>query len=184
MKLRLTIIFSASLIWLISNLDYFLIKMSVGVSLFIGYIGIFCLLTLITTILILIYKIIKLTEWRNFKNYLTILITGLIITSLNIRLLRADENTLQSPVKLKACREEGNNYSILYLRENGTFENFICGSLYYHGTWIQYKDSILLKFVGDKPWWFEGKIIIKDNILFCLHGDTLVDTHYYLGDCK
>ncbi len=80
------------------------------------------------------------------------------------------------------------NSSRLFLRENGTFEDFNIGwfGVVYHikGKWSQDNDTIYLQFDGDKSALLDEKNIIKDGRLYKIKSDTLITTHYYLGDCK
>ena len=107
---------------------------------------------------------------------------------MNIRQLRANENTFQSPVKMRACYEGTMNSSHLYFRESGSFEDFNIGWFafvhYSKGTWIQHGDTLLLHFEGEKPKPLGEKIIIKDDYLYKLEADTLQPTYYYMGNCK
>ena len=124
----------------------------------------------------------------HIKNYLTIVLTIFVLAALNVRQLRANENTLQSPVTIRACYEGTMNTSHLYFRKNRTFEDFNIGWFAYvhyrKGTWSQDGDTLFLDFDGEKPRLLDNKIIIKGDNLYKKQADTLVPTYYYLGYCK
>lgn len=128
------------------------------------------------------------SEWRNVKNYLTFGSILLLFVALNRQELRADENTLQSPVKMRACYEGAINTSRLYFREDGTIEEFNVGFWasvhYYHGTWTQKGDTLQINFEGEKNRPLDRKIIIKEGNLYQIQANRLVPTRYYLGHCK
>ena len=187
-RLRLTIIISSIILWLTANLYYFWIKVAGGVFLITGSIEIVCFLTVITATIVLVYKTIRHSEWKMVKNYLTIGVAVFVLTALNIRQLRVNENTFQSPVKMRACYEGTMNTSHLYFRKNGSFEDFNIDWFalvhYSSGTWVQHADTLLLHFDGEKPRPLGEKIIIKDGYLHKLEADTLQPTYYYMGYCK
>jgi len=126
-RLRLTIIISAVILWLTANLYYFWVKVAGAVFLVTGLIEIACFITVIVATIILAVRVIRLKDWRNLNNYMTLGLTILVLTVLNFGILRANENTFQSPVKMRACYEGTMNTSRLYFRENGTFEDFNIG---------------------------------------------------------
>ena len=187
-RLRLTIIISAVILWLTANLYYFWVKVAGAVFLVTGLIEIACFITVIVATIILAVRVIRLKDWRNLNNYMTLGLTILVLTVLNFGILRANENTFQSPVKMRACYEGTMNTSRLYFRENGTFEDFNIGWFafvhYRHGTWTQNGDTLKLDFDGETSNLLDEKIIIKDDNLFKIQADTLVSTYYYLGYCK
>jgi hypothetical protein len=187
-RIRLTIIISTVILWLTVNMYYFWVKVAGGVFLVTGLIELTCFLTLLIATAILSIRIIKHSDWRNLKNFLTIGLIILVLTVLNIRQLRANENTFQSPVKMRACYEGTMNTSHLYFRENGTFEDFNIGWFafvhYTKGTWEQQRDTLLLDFKGESPGLIDKKMIIKDDYLFKIQADTLTPTYYYMGYCK
>jgi len=136
----------------------------------------------------LTFRIFKKVEWRNLKNYLTISLVVLVLIALNFRQLRANENTFQSPVKMRACYEGTMNTSRLYFRENGTFEDFNIGWFahvhYRNGTWSKHGDTLHLNFKGKKTKPLDSVLIIKGNNIFKFREDTLAPTLYYMGYCK
>jgi hypothetical protein len=185
---RLRIWISAILLWLTANLYYFWIRIAGGILILTGLVELACFLTVVIGTTILTVRILRRSDWRNLKNYLTIGVAVLVIIALNIRQLEPNEDTFQSPVKMRACYEGTMNTSHLYFRENGTFEDFNIGWFafvhYSNGTWKQDGDTLLLKFKGEKNRLLDEKIIIKDYNLYKLQSDTLAPTHYYLGYCK
>ena len=187
-RLRLRIIIPAIILWLTANLYYFWIKISGAIFLLTGLIELMCFLTVIIATIVLIFRLIRQPDWRNTKNYLTFGFIIFVFSALNIPQLKPNEDTLQSPVKIRACYEGTMNTSHLYLRENGSFEDFNIGWFalvhYYKGNWDQRRDTLYLEFEGEKPVLLGEKIIIKDDLLYTLKGDALAPTYYYLGHCK
>lgn len=187
-RLRLIITTSALILWLTTNLYYFWIKVAGAIFLVTGLIQLTCFLTAIIATVFLTISMIRHSEDRGLKNYLTIGFFFLLLIASNMRSLTANENTFQSPVKMRACYEGTMNTSYLYFRENGTFEDFNIGwfaSVHYHrGSWTQQEDTLRLDFEREKPRLLDEKIIIKDGNLYTLQADTLVPTYYYLGYCK
>jgi hypothetical protein len=187
-RLRLTVIIAAVILWLSTNLYYFWIKVAGGVFLVTGLIELTCFLTLIIATIILTIRTIRRSDWRNLKNFLTLGLTVLVLTALNIHPILVNENTFQSPVKMRACYEGTMNTSHIYFRENGTFEDFNIGWFafvhYSKGNWTQKGDTLLLDFEGEKPILLGEKIIIKEENLYRQQADTLAPTYYYMGYCK
>ncbi len=98
-----------------------------------------------------------------------------------------NENTFQSPVKIKARYEGTMNTSRLFLRENGTFEDFNIGWFayvhYYEGTWKQNKDTFYLQFkYNQKPNLLDNVLIIKGDNIYKIQADTIVPTYYYIDN--
>lgn len=186
--LRRAIIISTIILWLTINLYYFWVKVAGGIFLATGIIVIICILIVVVATIIMVIKIISKPNYRNLKNYLTIGFPVLVFIVLNIKQLRAGENTFQSPVVIRACYEGTMNTSRLYFRKNGTFEDFNIGLFafihYCGGTWEQNGDTLILDFHGEKPKLLEEKIVIKNKSLYTIQADTLAPIFYYIGYCK
>jgi len=187
-RIRLTIIISVIIIWLAANLYYFWVKVAGAIFLITGLVELACFLTALIASIILTVRIIKKSEWRNLKNILTIGFAVLVLTTMNIKQLKANEDTFQSPVKIRACYEGTMNTSHLYFRKNGTFEVFNIGWFaivnYIPGTWTQEGDTLYLDFKGGENKLLDKKMVIKDNKLYKVDSDTLVPSQYYLGNCR
>jgi hypothetical protein len=175
-RLRKIIIIPTAVIWIVANLYYLWVKIAGGIFILTGLIELLCFLTVLISLIILLFRLIRKREWRNRKNYITIAFTVLVAILLNVPQLRVNENTLQSPVKIRCCYEGTMNTSQLYLRENGTFERFNIGWFAYvhysHGTWGQNGDTIYFKFVEEKPHLLSEKMVIKDEYLYRIQADT------------
>lgn len=186
--LRIIILVAIVTLYLIDNLYYFLVKVN-GLLLTVSFLlHLVISLTAIIALIILIVKMVRKPEYRNALNFITLMAVVVGYVVMRVPALHADENTLQSPVKIRACYEGTMNSSRLFLRENGTFEDYNIGwfGVVYHikGKWSQNKDTIYLRFDGDKSSLLDEKNIIKDGRLYKIKADTLITTHYYLGDCK
>jgi len=179
---------SLIILWLTANLYYFWVKVAGMIFLITGLVELACFLTALIASIMLTVRIIKKPEWRKLKNILTIGFAVLVVTTMNFKQLQANEDTFQSPVKIRACYEGTMNTSHLYFRENGTFEDYNIGWFafvhYISGTWRQDGDTLYLDFDGEKNKLLDEKIVIKDKNLYKVQSDTLVPTHYYLGNCK
>jgi len=187
-RLRLIVIIPAAILLLTVNLHYFWVKFAGAVFLVTGLIDIVCFLMVSIAIVILTLKVIRRPDWRNLKNYLTIGLTLPVLATLNIKVLRVNENTFQSPVKIRACYEGIMNTSHLYFRENGSIEDFNIGwfaFVHYHkGTWVEQGDTLRINFEGENPNLLDEKLIIEDNNMYKIQADTLAPTYYYIGYCK
>ena len=186
--LRTIIIVLAILILCLAN-SYFLFVKLTGFWLALsGLLEIIFFVCLFIAFILLVIKIIKYSQWRDKFNYfaLGIALTFFCIYFFTPRMV--NENTLQSPVKIRACYEGTVNTSILYFRENGKFEAFNIGFFAYvhncKGTYAQKNDTLLLNFSKENPYILGDTLVIKDSILYKVQGDTLVQTFYYLGKCK
>lgn len=67
-RLRLTIIISATILWLTANMYYFWIKVAGGIFLVTGLIEIVCFLIVIAATIVLVYKTIRHSEWKMVKD--------------------------------------------------------------------------------------------------------------------
>ena len=187
-KIRLIIILSLIILSVSSNLLFVWIKMAGSALFWSGIIQIICFFSFLISFIILIVRIIKFKKWRNTINFFTIGFTIIIFVVLNIEQFNVNENTFQSDVIFRACREGTIDTSELFFREDGTFEDFNIGwfaYVYYtNGTWKQIGDTLFLDFEGEMSGLLGNKILIKDDYLYKIHTDTLIPTHYYLGYCK
>ena len=144
--LRLVIIVPLFIFWLGVNSYYFLVRKAGSLLSIATTVEVICLLIMIVASFILTIKIFKVRNWRNKKNYFTLGSVCLALISLYVPQLHANENTFQSPIKIRACYEGTMNTSHLYFRENGVFEDFNIGWFafvsYRHGTWKQDGDTL------------------------------------------
>lgn len=168
---------------------FFLIKLGGFILFIVGTIELAAFVSLVITVLIMVKRMIDDLNWRNIRNYTILLLIPVFWILSNSRILRVDENMWQSKVKLKACYEGTMSTSRLLVRENGTFEDFNIGFFAYvhygSGSWQAQNDTIYLRY--DTP--IRSRLLadtlyIKNNLLYKVHGDSLIYTSYYLGDCK
>ena len=188
LKLRLKILIGLTILFLLSNLYFFLVKIGGAVFLIKGLIQFTLFICLIVWTITLIWRIIRNLEWRKPANFLTISAIPIAIIISGFDSLTADENTFQSNVKIRACYEGTMNTSRLYLRENGAFEDFNIGFFahvnYVSGTWEMDGDTIMLKITSGHHNLLKDRMIIKGNFLYAIEQDSIKPTFYYLGQCK
>ena len=182
LALRLKILIGLIVLFLLSNLYFFLVKIGGAVFLVEGLIQLTLFICLIVWTITLIWRITRNSEWRRPANFLTVSAIPMVIIISGFDSLTADENTFQSDVKIRAC------YEGLYFRENGEFEDFNIGFFahvnYVSGTWKMDGDTIMLKITSGKHNLLKGRMIIKDNFLYAIEKDSIKPTFYYLGECK
>ncbi len=172
-ELSLILLTVGLLFWLMPNLYFFWVKVGGYIFLFVSGMELILLSILLVIAVRLLLGMIKYPAWRKPYHGLALAFVACVFTAVNLPWLRADENTWQSRVQLKACYEGTMNTSRLYLREDGSFEDFNFGWFgyvhYSHGTWRQKKDTLLLDFQTGIPRHL---------------ADSLQPTRYYLGNCQ
>lgn len=188
LRLRLQILIGLLALLLLSNLYFFLVKIGGFIFLLEGLIQ----LTLFVSVTIwtgqLIWRIVRKSDWRGIPNFLTVLAIPTAVILSGVDSIKADENTFQSEVKIRACYEGTMNTSRLYFRENGEFEDFNIGFFavvnYVSGTWKKDGDTISITITSGQHNVLRDKMLIKDNFLYAIEQDTIKPTFYYLGHCK
>jgi hypothetical protein len=188
LKIRLKILPVLLFLILLPNLFYFLVKTGGFIFLIEGFIQLLLFIWVAIWTVILLWRIIRKPEWRKQQNFLTILSIPFAILISGYDKLKADENTFQSKVKIKACYEGTMNTSRLYFRENGTFEDYNIGFLayvsYVSGTWKMNGDTILLTIKSGQNNLLKDKMLIRNKSLYAVEKDTIKPTFYYSGECK
>lgn len=186
--LRIVIVVLSFLLQILSYSYFFFIKFE-GFRLALSVLfKIIFFLWLSISIILLTVRIIKFQNWRNIKNLIVLLIG---ITAFCVYLFApriVDENTFQSPVKIRCCYEGTMNTSRLYFRENGNFEDtnigFFANVSRLEGTYTQKNDTLFLSFTKGESRLLGDTLVVKDSILYKIQSDTLALTYYYLGKCK
>lgn len=178
-------IISFVILILTKNLYYQWIKIGGNIFLITGLVefisvSLFAIFTFLIFLNLYLYK-----EWRTKTNVLIAFLLIALLLSLNIGGIQMNENTFQSPIKIKARYEGTMNTSRLFLRENGTFEDFNIGWFayvhYYEGTWKQNKDTLFLRFKNNqKPNLLDNVLIVKGDNIYKIQADTLVPIYYYI----
>jgi len=187
--IRIILIVYTILLFLSLNLYFYWIKIAGDIFLVIGLFELSFFMIIIILTVILICKIILKKGWRNLKNLYVIGFVLLInFVIIQYKMIIVDENLFQSRVLIKACREGTQNTSKLFLRENRTFENFNIGFFAYvhysNGTWQKNGDTIFLTYKREKLKDLSDSILIINNNLFNIQGDTIDFSGYYIGECK
>jgi len=171
----------------LSNLFFLLEKIDGYWLIFSVLLEVVCFIWLFIAVVLLIIRTIRYSQWRNKINYfifgiaLVFLCAGWFFPPVRI----INENTFQSPVKIRACY--GEIMSRLYFRENGTFDSSSSSFFGYNavkGTYIQKNDTLFLDFLKGESRLLGDTLVIKDSVLYKVQNDTLVFTFYYLGECR
>lgn len=187
-RLRVRTILSGAVLWISINLYFFWTKIAGFIFLLTGLLELVSFILVLVGCFKLVYRLITNSNWRQTKNYLTLLFGLLILVSLNTSSLRFNENTFQSPALVKACYEGTMNTSRLYFRKDGSFEDFNVGwfghVVHHSGVWVKSGDTLKLEFKGEPLDFIGSELIVKDEVLYKIEGDSLVPSPYYLGNCK
>lgn len=187
-RLRLKILLGLFVFFLLSNLSFFLVKVGGMILSVAGTIELITFIFVTIWFAKLISRIIKNSEWRNPANVLTVLTIPTAIILSGFYGLKADENTFQSEVKIRACYEGTMNTSTLYFRENGEFEDFNIGFFahvnYVRGSWKMDGDTLVLTIESGQHNLLKERMIIKDNLLYAIEKGVIKPTFYHIGRCK
>lgn len=174
--------------WLSTNAFFFLVKLG-------GFVLLVRFLVQVASFgwfIWLVYKFVKKNRLFTHKThrsaYIRALISALLVASTFFNRTRANENTLQSPVILRACYEGTMNTSCLYFRQDGTFEDFNIGFLgyvnYACGAFERKNDTLNLTKSRGELKLLGSTLLLHNKSLYAIEGDSLRNTPYYLGYCK
>jgi hypothetical protein len=168
---------------------FFLIKLGGFILFILSAIGLAAFISLAITVVIMLKRMKDDLSWRNTRNYTILLLIPVFWILSNSGILMIDENMWQSKVKWKACYEGTMSTSRLFIRENGTFEDFNIGFFAYvhygSGSWQAQNDTIYLRYdMPIRSRLLADTLYVKNNLLYKVHSDSLIYTNYYLGDCK
>ncbi len=187
-RLRIIILISILILWLSKNSYFFLVKLG-GFSLLIGSLfELAALLIIFIAFMILVIRFFKDPEWRSRKNYAATVFSVLALLLLNpLCPAQVTKNTLQSRVKMDYCYDGTVNSSRLFFRENGKFEDFNIGFFgyvhYLNGLWEQSGDTIKLNFKRGEHRILGDRVLMKNDYLYGIKGDSIYSTFYYRGKC-
>lgn len=102
--------------------------------------------------------------------------------------LKINLDKIYGQVVFRACYEGTQNQATLKLRKNGKFDIHWTGVFFsddfYTGNYRRNGDTILLNFKTEVPGKLNDTLVIKEDYLYRLKSDTLISTHFYLGQCK
>ncbi len=102
--------------------------------------------------------------------------------------LKIDLDSLYGKVIFRACYEGTQNQATFKLRDNGKFDLHSTGVFFhdrfYVGKYQKYGDTIVLDYDGIKPRIFGDSLVISEEYIYELEGDTLINSLFYVGDCK
>ena len=143
---------------------------------------------LLTKIIIEFFRILKKRKELSIKIFIPILILIIGITDGIFNPFKIDLDSIYGKTIFHACYEGTMNQAILKLRDNGDFaiqwSGFIYSSEFYTGKYLKNQDTLLLNFKTEIPRDLDDTLIIKDEFIYRLKNDSLISTHFYLGDCK
>jgi len=143
---------------------------------------------LIAKIIIEISRLIKQRKNLKLKHFVPILIMTVLLLDGLFNPLNINTEKLYGLVEFRACYEGTQNQATLKLRESGTFDIHWTGVFFsnnfYTGDYMKSGDTILLNFNTEIPSNLNDTLIIKGEYLYRLKADSLISTHFYLGNCK
>lgn len=179
---------TSAVYWLSTNAFFFLVKLG-------GFVLLVRFLVQVASFgwfIWLVFKFVKRNKLFTHKThrsaYILALISAVLVASTFFNRTRANENTVQSPVILRACYEGTMNTSRLYFRQDGTYEDFNIGFLghvsYACGEFERKNDTLYLtKSRGDLKL-LGSTFLLRNKGLYAIEDDSLRHTPYYLGYCK
>jgi hypothetical protein len=145
----------------------------------------------VTLIIKIIKEIVQLIKKRHVLklNLFFPIITMLVLLFDSLfNPLEIDLNKIYGEITFRACYEGTQNQATFYLRENNNFDIHWTGAFFsdnfFTGNYIKNRDTIILEFETNIPRHLDDTLIIKDEYIYRLQSDSLIYTHFYLGDCK
>lgn len=173
---------------LISNLFYFWVKIGGSILKITASAEVFLLLAGSVAMIILIVKLVLNPLYRIRQNIypaLAVVVTFLIVWLFN---LHTTEESFQSNVKTRACRQTDLFTARFFLRENKTFEDIRtgpAGSLQYStGTWELNGDTIKLTYTRGNNAALGSSLIVQNEKLKTIRGGEIFPTGYSVGFCE
>ncbi len=116
------------------------------------------------------------------------MVLSIALLDINFNPLKIDIEKSYGQVIFRACYEGTQNQATFFLREGGTFDIHWTGVFFYDkfftGTYIKNEDTILMNFDKEIPRLLGDTLIIKDENLYRVKSDTMIQTYFYLGYCK
>lgn len=138
-------------------------------------------------IIVELVRILKNIKFFRLIDYVPFII--LVCTLTGALLLPFDSlfKFYQSPIVFRACREGTQNQQTFYLKANSEFEirsTSIIYINYFMGKYRRKQDTIFLKYSGERFKILSDTLIVRNNLIYNAHKDTLEPTYFYLGYCK
>ncbi|WP_319502593.1 hypothetical protein [uncultured Draconibacterium sp.] len=143
---------------------------------------------LIVKIIIEIFRLIKQRTNLTLKLFIPILIMTVLLLDGMFNPLKINLDKIYGQVMFRACYEGTQNQATFKLRESGKFDIHWTGVFFadnfYTGDYIKTGDTILLNFNTEIPRNLNDTLFVKGEYIYRLQGDSLISTHFYLGNCK
>ena len=143
---------------------------------------------ILTKIAMEIIQIIKRRKELSCKTFMPILVLIIGIALGTYNPFKIDLDSVYGKTVFRACYEGTQNQATFKLRDSGKFDIHSTGVFFsnnfYTGKYSMKGDTILMDFDTEIPVMLSDTLIIKEGNLYRLKSDTLIKTHFYLGDCK
>ena len=143
---------------------------------------------ILTKIAIEVIRIIKKRKELSIRVFMPILVLTIGIALGMYNPFKIDLDSVYGKTVFLACYEGTQNQATFKLRDSGKFDIHSTGVFFsdnfYTGKYSMKGDTILMDFDTEIPVMLSDTLIIKEGNLYRLKSDTLIKTHFYLGDCK
>lgn len=187
-RLTFFIVVPSLILFISTNLAFYWIRLA-GFSLLItGTIELLAFIVFAISTINLLIKLIRFIEWRNTRGYTLLVYSIVFLLGYFSSIFIIDSEKFLSSVEYRACYEGTMNTSRLVFREDGTFEDINIGFFahvrYINGTWVQKNDTLELKYENDRLEMLGDNIVFKNDKIYTVKEDSLIDSWYYSGLCK
>ncbi|WP_291856367.1 hypothetical protein [Marinilabilia sp.] len=143
---------------------------------------------LIVKIIIEFVRLIKQRKNLTIKLFVPFFIMAVFLLDGMFNPLRINLEKIYGRVVFRACYEGTQNQATFKLRESGKFDIHWTGVFFsdefFTGEYTKNQDTLLLDFKTEVPRNLSDTLVINGDYIYRLKADTLISTHFYLGDCK
>ena len=134
-------------------------------------------------------KLIYLPRITGFKSFLPLGVLALFLIDGCFNPTGLDLDRLYGDVAFRACYEGTQNQARLKLRKGSKFDLHWTGAFFadtfYTGSYTKRSDTLLLQFDdANVPSKLDDTLVIRDETIYRVAGDTLLPTRFYAGYCK
>jgi len=143
---------------------------------------------LITKVVKEIVHLVKNRKGLTFKLFIPLIIMTITILDVSFNPFKIDLEKKYGKVIFIAYYEGTQNQATLKLRDNGNFDVHSTGvffsDYFFTGNYSRNEDTIFMNFDSKTPRLLGDTLIIKGENLYRKKLDTVLTTHYYLGNYK
>jgi hypothetical protein len=173
---------------LISNLFYFWVKLGGNILKITGAAQLILIIVGVVSFMILMIKMINNPAFRARQNFYPLIVCIITLSVFSIFKIHATEESFQSNVKLRACKQAELYTARFFLREDQTFEDIRtgpAGSLNYaNGNWKMSGDTVKLDYSTGNNKVIGDLFLVRENNLFSIRSGELLSTGYSVGYCR